>query len=503
MFGRKGEIAALIVLQFALGSVYLSRIPRIFVDEVWYSALGYNLAHRRELRHPFIEGFGGIHVRFVQNQIVLPSVCAAVFKVADYSIAASRIGSVLFGAVAIVSLYCLTRRWFGEKQAFLVGLVTLIHPWFFEVSRRTRPEIYYTALGLLFLWLVTLFFDSRSRVLAFFAGVIAGLAALTHPNGLILVFSIGCAVILWLRPKPIARLAAWAAAGFAVVLLPYVIYVSWAIRNPQVSFVEQMQTSMVHSFLLKGEIIRWKSFLQWPKGLPLAVIMALSWIGAWYRSSAAEKTLATIIGLFVLILPLATVNRTPRYLAAITPFFSALIIRLAWRIMTGELNFWRRRPKLRAGLAAGMAAVYLATCIAAVSLMLCCLRKADFNRVIDRVAAKVGPGSRVYGDPIFWVGHDKYRYGPYLITYEGIPLTEAIEKLRKHRFDYAIRTAWLISPPKGIGKPPRSMPDFRKGCLGDHLCRIFGTKTDEFYDPYYGPIEIYRLDWDRPLWLKM
>ena len=287
------------------------------------------------------------------------------------------------------------------------------------------------------------------------------------------------------------------------MILPYIIYVSWATRNPQVSFVQQMQTSLVHSFLLKGEIIRWKSFLQWPKGLPLAVIMALSWFAAWYRSSAAEKTLAGIIGLFVVILPLATVNRTPRYLATITPFFSALIIRLAWRIMTGELNFWRRRPKLRAGLAAGTVAVYLATCIPAVSLMLCCLRKADFNRVIDRVAAKVGPGSRVYGDPIFWVGHDKYRYGPYLITYEGIGLTGAIEKLRKHRFDYAIRTAWLISPPKGIGKPPPSMPDFRKGCLCDHLCQILGTKTDEFYDPYYGPIEIYRLDWDRPLWLKM
>jgi hypothetical protein len=28
------------------------------------------------------------------------------------------------------------------------------------------------------------------------------------------------------------------------------------------------------------------------------------------------------------------------------------------------------------------------------------------------------------------------------------------------------------------------------------VCRKFGTKVDEFYDPYYGPIEIYKLHWD-------
>ena len=40
------------------------------------------------------------------------------------------------------------------------------------------------------------------------------------------------------------------------------------------------------------------------------------------------------------------------------------------------------------------------------------------------------------------------------------------------------------------------MPDFRIDKLGDQLCRVYGTKVDEFYDPHYGPIEIYRLGWD-------
>lgn len=497
MFSWKRDIVILIVLQVALGLAYLETVPRIYIDEVWDSSLGYNLAYRGALKHPFVEGLGGMHIHFVQNRVVLPLVCAAIFKVAGYSISTSRIGSLLFGALAVVSLYAVMRRWFGEKQAFWIGLATVIHPWFFEVSRRARPEIYYTALALTFLWLMMLFFDSGSRRTAFFAGVLAGLLGLTHPTGLILVFPIAWAVILWLSSKPIGRLIQWASVGFVVVILPYIIYVFWATQNPEVSFMGQMQSPMLHRLFLHGEIIRWKSFFQWPKGAPLAIIMLVSWIVAWYRSSAADKTLATIIALFVLILPFATVNPTSRYLVAITPFFSALMVRLVWRIMAGGGVIWQNWYKSKFVISAGIVSIYVLMCIVAISIMFYRLRGADFGRVIDRVASVVGPESRVYGTAIFWVGHERYRYGPCLITYEPIRFMQSINMVRKHSFDYAVRTAWLFESPTGIAVAPYSMPAFRKDCLIDRVCKIFGTKIDEFRDPYYGPVEIYKLNWDK------
>jgi hypothetical protein len=102
------------------------------------------------------------------------------------------------------------------------------------------------------------------------------------------------------------------------------------------------------------------------------------------------------------------------------------------------------------------------------------------------------------GDPIFWFGNEKYQYGPWLYISENEPITvrEAVNWALKHRFDYAVRKT---TTPIGTERPPRLMPDFHTGKLCDHLCRIFGTKVDEFYDPYYGPIEIYRLDWNQPL----
>ncbi|HUT29804.1 MAG TPA: glycosyltransferase family 39 protein [Sedimentisphaerales bacterium] len=500
MPGRKGYIFVLVVLQAILGLACLNVVPRIYVDEAWDSALGYNLAHTGSLKHPFIEGFGGMNVHLVQNRLVLPLVCAAIYKVAGYSVLTSRLASLIFGLLAVVSLYAVMRRWFGEKQALWIGLATVINPWFFEVSRRVRPEIYYTALGLVFLWLIVLYLDSVSRRTAFFIGVLAGLSALTHPTGLVIVFSISLAVVIWCRIRSIGRVILWAGIGFCVVILPYVIYVLWAVQDPQVSFIEQVAASMVPKPFLHSEIVRWRAFLRWPKGAPLAVVMFVSWIAAWYRSSTADKIIATIIVLFAFLMPFTTVSATSRYVVAIVPFFSALIVRLIWRVITGSSVILQNWHKTR--LAVGMCAliVYLSTCISGIAVLFYFFWGADVYKVINRVASVVEPDSRVYGDPMLWFGNDKYKYGPWLYISENRPITlgEAVDWASKHRFDYVVRTAWKTTAPQGIVRPPRLMPDFHVGNLRDHLCHRYGKKVDEFYDPYYGPIEIYRLDWDRP-----
>lgn len=500
----KRHIVVLLVLQVLVGSVYLGTVPSYFLDEAWDSALGCSLACSGSLKHPFIEGLGGIHVHFVQNRVVLALVSAVVFKIADYSVATSRIGSLIFGAVAVVCLYGVARRWFGENQALWIALATVVHPWFFDICRRARPEIYYTALAIAFLWCLLVYFDSGARLAGLLAGVLAGLAGLTHANGLIVVFSIGCAAVLWLRVRPIGRLIVWGAIGFVLIVLPWAIYVLWAIQDPEVSLTNQMYANLLmRTSVLHNEILRWKSFLKWPKGVGLGVLMLVSWILAWYRSTRAEKTVATAIGLFTLILPFLSIQADDRYIAAMVPLFSVLIIRLIWRVTrtqgSGISEIWHR---CRIALGLGVAAIYFVAHIAAIGLMFYYFRGADLTRVTDRVATVVGPESRVYGAPVFWVGHKRYHYGPYPITpvlHEGIHLAEGIEMLRKYRFDHAVRTAWAFVP-DGILRPPRSMPKFRDDILVDHTCRLFGTKVDEFYDPYYGPIEIYKLDWDRPLW---
>src|SRR3989304_3162763 len=164
MSGWKRDIIILIVLQVTLGLIYLKTVPRLHTDEVWDSSLGHSLVYFGELRHQFIEGFGGMHIHFVQPRLILPFTCAFIFKIAGYSILASRMGSLIFSVLAVVSLYVLMQRWFGDKQAVYIVIATILHPWFFEASRRVRPEIYCVALATAALWCIVHSFDTASRL---------------------------------------------------------------------------------------------------------------------------------------------------------------------------------------------------------------------------------------------------------------------------------------------------------------------------------------------------
>lgn len=486
----------LIVLQIALGLIYLQTVPRIYTDEVWDSSLGYSLARGDGLKHPFIEGFGGMDIHFVQPRIVLPFVCAVIFRAFGYSILAGRMGSLIFSVLAVISLYGLMRRWFGERQAFCVAIATMLHPWFFEVSRRIRPEIYYTALAIAALWCIVYSLDTGSRWTALLGGVLAGFAALAHPGGVILDAAMAGAVLIWLRTKKIGRLAVWTCLGFAVVVLPYIIYVFCSVKDPGVNFFEQMQSGIVREGLMfVGEIRRWKNFLRWPVGIPLAVIMAASWFWAWYRSTSADKIFATVVALFALILPFVSTNTAGRYLAALVPFFCALMVRMVWRIVTGCCELSGIWHKCRLIVGAVIAVVYLTICVAAISLMLYRLRGADFPRVVERVASVAGREDRVYGQEVLWLGHNRYHYGPFPLDASTVPFRQTIDMVRKHNFDYAVRSGWTFGSSYGVARPPSEMPGFRPLNPIDNVCRRFGTKVYEFYDPYFGPFEIYKLNW--------
>jgi hypothetical protein len=493
----KRDIAILIVLQIALGSIYLKTVPRLYTDEVWDSSLGYSLAYFGELRHQFVEGFGGMQIHFVQPRVILPLVCGVIFKIAGYSILAGRIGSLILSLLAVVSLYALMRRWFGDKQSFCIVIVTILHPWFFTTSRTIRPEIYCTALSLAALWCIVYSFDSNLRLAAFLAGVIAALASLTHPLGLIINAAVVASVVIWMRNRKFPGLSLWSCLGFVVIILPYIVYVLLSIQNPDVNFFEQMHSGWgQRSTLIAGEISRWKNFLQWPKLAPLAVIMLGSWLLAWHRSTYADKILATTISLYAIILPISSTNTAGRYLAPVAPLFCALMIRAVWRVSAGPTVLLRNWGKLRFIIGAGVVVIYVSMCFTAIEMMIYRLHGADFEKVIARVASTVGRENSVYGEGIFWLGHDRYRYGPYPVDASTVPLRQTVDMIRKHRFDYAIRGAWSFASSYGAASPPADMPAFRPTLTIDQVCERFGTKVDEFRDPYFGPIEIYKLNWD-------
>jgi hypothetical protein len=486
-------VLLLCTIQFLLGVFYLGSVPRIYIDEIWDASLGYELAQTGVLRHPFVQNFGGMDVYFIQPRILLPIVCAGVFKITGYSIIASRLPSLVLGVLAVITLYYIAEQFFENKQSFFVCLAAIINPWFWMNSRRCRPEIYCIVLALLFLWLVISYFHRDQALIAFLAGMTAALALLAHPNGLLIIFAISIGWIVWKEKPHLFKFVIWALPGFILTISLYVIYVLWASRQPNVSFLKQMQVDLWYSSVIVREITRWKKALQLPLGVPVALVMFASWLAAWWKSTAEDKFTATTVTIYPLSLLLFSVNPLPDYVVVVVPFFSILVIRFVYRLH--EFDFLNGSKRMYYITKLIVILIYIISSLPPILLMMYKQHDADFNLVVDEVAKVVGPKARVHADPVFWVGHDKYIYGPYLITYDNVTLKDALQWAYSQSFDYAVRTAWYCRPPQGLVKVPNNMPDFRSYLVTDNLCKLFGTKVYEFYNKDYGPVEIYKIDW--------
>ena len=71
--------------------------------------------------------------------------------------------------------------------------------------------------------------------------------------------------------------------------------------------------------------------------------MFAGWLAAWWKSTAEDKFTATAVTVYVLALPLFSVNDIPDYLVPTIPFFSILIVRFVYRLHEFDfLNSSRR-----------------------------------------------------------------------------------------------------------------------------------------------------------------
>ncbi|HOW71771.1 MAG TPA: glycosyltransferase family 39 protein [Phycisphaerae bacterium] len=495
------DVALLVVVQLTLGLVCLKTVPRVYNDDAWEASLGYCLAYDGSLRHGIIEGWGGLHVHFVQNQVIQPLLLAGIYRVFGFGLYASRVASVLMGMVAVAAVYGVMRAWLGRRPALWVALFTLMHPWFFELSRRVRPDIFVIALAWSALWVWVGRADRRPRFAAVGAGVTAALAALAHPTGLVLVAALIGGVLCWMRPTRFRALVIWGLPAFLVTLLPYVGYVLWAAQDPEVRFFEQMRggkpvVSTGLSVIVTGELQRWRHFLQWPKGAPLGAVIVIAWLAGWVCSTRRDKAMATCIVLFAVAMPFTTVNNTSRYLAGLIPLMAALAVRMGERLLAGRRAGDRWAGRWRLGLVAGVVVLYVGMSAAGIGLMICRVRNADLDRVAARISAMTGPEAKVYGEQLFWlVQEGRFRYGPYPLDYRW---QATVEDVGRHGFDYAVRTAWKFEASRGIDVPPTSMPAWRPDYIVDQVCRQRGSLVASFRDPDFGPIEVYRLRWDDP-----
>ena len=493
--GLERDVAILVLLHLIIGLVYLDAVPRYFDDESWEASLGYSLATEGRLRNLAMVGCGGMEIRFVQTRIVLPLACGGAYAlVGDRGAATCRVVSVLMGALAVVATWALARRWFGRGVALASGLLLISNFWFFEVTRRIRPEIYYLALGACGLWALVAAVESKRRASAAVAGVFLALTVLSHPMGWSVAIAAGGGVLLAHDGRALLRILPWVALGAAIPLAAYLAYLGVSVQIPGVDYFEQMRGCRAQAMpqmerYFSRALHAWSFFFQLPKGAPLAAVWAAAWLAACFGPTRGDRTLAATSGLLVLLFPYGK-GGDFRFATALTPLFAVLVARLVERLWESARGAGDQAARARRVAAALVAAVYLGTGVGGILLFFHHLRGADLEALLDRIGAVVGPTARLHGESLFWLGHARYAFVPRVYTEDD----EYVAWLRAQRPEYVIRTAWHFPSGHSITSPPAAMPADRASPI-DRVCRDHGLRVAAFRDPYFGPVEIYRMDW--------
>jgi 4-amino-4-deoxy-L-arabinose transferase-like glycosyltransferase len=171
----------------------------------------------RALEHPF--------------HPLYPALIAAVQPLAgEWARAGAWVG-VASGTAAVAAAYALLRGAFGRTPAAVGALLLAVHPRAIEYSADVLSDASYLALWLGALACLWRGLERRSAGAAAAAGVLAGLAYLTRPEGAGVVL-VGALLggLEWLRHRwSLGQTAAWGLAlglGAALAIAPYVGYQS-------------------------------------------------------------------------------------------------------------------------------------------------------------------------------------------------------------------------------------------------------------------------------------
>lgn len=215
----------LLILALALvarvGAIVATPHFKPIFDAAHYDRLGDSIAHG--------------HAYFGQFQPATPSAfrpplypfAMAAVHVVGGGWTAERLLSALFGVVAVLLVFLISRRVWGERVAAVAGTIAAIFPPLVLLSASILSESLFVPLALaVVLAILEYRRDGRLRW-AVLAGVLCGLAALTRVNGLLLV--IAAAGGVWAMRPLLSRRAL--APPVAVVVAAVLTVTPWVIRN--------------------------------------------------------------------------------------------------------------------------------------------------------------------------------------------------------------------------------------------------------------------------------
>ena len=478
-------LASLLLLAQAVPLIY----TRWVADESWYAAPADNLARFGELRMPaFAETAMQARVETMAPAQML--IAAGIFKALGTSLYTAKLPFLLCAFAGIFLTYLIG----CELESALLGMVAAVFlatdNMYFLAARTARPEamvVFFSLSGIL----LYLYSQRRqSTGLAFLSGLMVGVGALVHVNALSAGITAGILALIEFRGSIIRRARPWAfVAGLILPVIPFLLWAnSDAVHHEEFVRLYGTGEGYALSQIPSLELSRYSDFIgmpnsrfRFPVPLPyrLHVVVALvaaAWFLRRYNRGLFHKVLCMLLPCMLWWAYLR--NQNVRYTATAAPYFALLLAGAA-------IALWNSRPAWRRQVVA-VAVLLLAAQIASNYFLLYLYRKSDYLALADRFHALIPKDATVYGSLTFWMA----LHGQPFYSYSRTPLQYALD----HGASYLILNDNLMLHGNGWG-----IDDWKK-VRSDSAAfvRENATLVGRADNPYYGDMEIYRVNRPAP-----
>ncbi|MFA5927983.1 MAG: glycosyltransferase family 39 protein [Candidatus Margulisiibacteriota bacterium] len=343
-------VTALIII---LGCIYIfgnvADIPFVRCDEGWITQAPYMLATTGRFASPMFRGYYNNENKFTQHLPFYYLFVALSFKFFGYGILQGRLVSLFFCLLVLSFTFLIGKLLIPDKKTYwgLPVLLLLTTPYYFVISRTIRPEIAVAFFVLLSYFLLLQYYKFRkykSNIVLLFAGLISGLALVSHVPG---VFVAAYCLLLifcyeweccWTGPfwRQISQRFIDTKKDLGLFLLgfiiPLLLYIAWL--GPNVITTWQMHKSLTNSGGVWTNIYTFFLVDVYKVGLYFGALMMIMIIGYLQKKAIFDRDLFWFLLMpllvFVVMIPVLP-HANPIYINCILAFIYLLIFSILAR----------------------------------------------------------------------------------------------------------------------------------------------------------------------------
>lgn len=312
------------------------RIPD--VDDGWIGEHAYWMAKLGYVKSELMHGITQQHVRHIIHHKLFTLNGAAFISLFGFSLYTLKFVSLCWAVVFFLIFFKYTERKSDKETAWIAMLVLLLNAFIFQYSFVYRPEIMVMTLGFISFICVEKYLDEKKFVLLVPAGLMAGLAAAGHLNGLIYIGA-GSLLLFWKKkPKAALWMGLFSAIGFSVYFYDFtrtynLDYWIYQVKEAP-SFIKShvMPSSFDYFFKILREHLR---FFHSPKEIILSLTLLFAIITNFRHLKNKTVYLHYLI-LLILLLSIITAHSTSKYLLLYMPVITLVIMDAVKRLFNSN-----------------------------------------------------------------------------------------------------------------------------------------------------------------------